>query len=155
VALRLVDEQWETWLPPANSSIFTKLRELKLRTLGMEYNDQKELLDQIHRQTQRDCLVASYSAVQRKDSGHISSYSVWSQGSTTLLPETDDLVLLRPDAATGRVQVAAAGCFNRVRQAVSDLMRPQGLYPERYLVQEFPSEQQLTTIGKADWPALS
>jgi hypothetical protein len=71
------------------------------------------------------------------------------------LPATDDVILLRPNASQGKAEVVAAGCFERVRQAVGDLMRPQGMYPERYLVQEFPSEQQLASIGKRDWPELS
>ena len=62
---------------------------------------------------------------------------------------------MRADGASGQGEFAAAGCLERVRQTVGDLMRPQGLYPERYLVQEFPSEQQLATIGKRAWPELS
>jgi hypothetical protein len=152
VALRLVGDEWESWLPEPDSSAFAKLHELKLRTVGMEYNDQKELLDQIHQQSGEDLFVASFSAVQHKDTGRISSYSVWSEGVETLLPETDDIVLLRADQAADKVQVAAAGKFERVRQIAGDLMQPQGTYPERYRVVEFPSVQQLAAIGKGDWP---
>lgn len=154
VALRLVGDQWEAWLPEHDAPLFGKLRELKLRTLGMEYTDQKELLEQVHRQLGKELFVASYSAMQRKDTGQISTYCVWTEGSTALLPETDDVILLRPNLAAGKAEVIARGCFQRVRDAVGPLMRPQGLYPERYLVQEFPSEQQLATIGKRDVPQL-
>lgn len=152
VALRLAGDEWESWLPEPDSPAFAKLHELKLRTVGMEYNDQKELLDQIHQQSGEDLFVASFSAVQHKDTGRISSYSVWSDGVDTLLPETDDLVLLRADQAADKVQVAAAGKFVRVREIVGDLMQPLGTYPERYRVVEFPSGPQLAAIGKGDWP---
>jgi hypothetical protein len=152
VALRLVGDEWESWLPPPDSPVFAKLHELKLRTVGMEYNDQKELLDQIHQHSGEDLFVASFSAVQHKDTGRISSYSVWSEGVETLLPETDDIVLLRADHAAEKVQLAAAGRFERVQQIAGDLMRPLGTYPERYRVVEFPTPQQLAAIGKGDWP---
>lgn len=154
IALRLVGDDWESWLPDASSPAYAKLHELKLRTVGMEYNDQKELLDQIHQQSGQDVFVASFSAVQNKQSGRITSYSVWSDGVDTLLPETDDIVLLRPDPAADKVEVAAAGSFECVREVVSDLMQPLGTYPERWRVAEFPSQKQLATIGKRDWPEL-
>lgn len=154
-ALRLVGDQWESWLPAPGAPAYRKLRELALRTLATEYSDQKQLLDQLHRQTNKGCFVASYSALERKDTGHISTHCIWMEGVTSLLPETDNVILMRGDNTSGQGEIAAAGCLERVRQAVGDLMRPQGLYPERYLVQEFPSEQQLATIGKPDWPELS
>jgi hypothetical protein len=152
VALRLAGDEWESWLPDPDSPAHAKFRELRLRTIGMEYNDQKELLDQIHQSTSEDLFVASFSAVQQKDTGRITSYSVWSQGVPTLLPETDDIVLLRADGAAERVELAAAGDWQRVRDVAGDLMEPLGMYPERYRVVEFPSSEQLAAIGKGDWP---
>jgi hypothetical protein len=84
----------------------------------------------------------------------VSSYSVWSEGVDTLLPETDDLILLRPDATADKIDVVAAGSFERVREVTGDLMKPQGTYPERYRVLQFPTQQQIAEIGKRDWPEL-
>ncbi len=150
VALRLVGDEWESWLPEADSPCYPRLHELRLRTLGMEYNDQKELLDQIHQRTGEDLFVASFSAVKQKDNGRISSYCVWSEGVDTLLPETDDVILLRPDLSSDNVAIVAAGAFHRVREIAGDLMQPIGSYPERYRVREFPSERQLSEIGKRE-----
>jgi hypothetical protein len=152
VALRLVGDDWESWLPAPASPVYSKFHELRMRTIGMEYNDQKELLDQIHASTSADLFVASFSAVQQKDTGRITSYSVWSQGVPTLLPETDDIVLLRADGAAEKVELAAAGDWQRVREIAGDLMEPLGMYPERYRVLEFPTSEQLAAIGKGDWP---
>ena len=154
VALRLVGDEWESWLPEAGSPAHAKLHELRMRTIGMEYNDQKELLDQIHQHTGENLVVASFCAVQHKDSGRVSSYSVWSEGVDTLLPQTDDLILLRPDAAADKIDVVAAGSFERVREVAGDLMEPQGTYPERFRVLDFPTQQQIAAIGKRDWPEL-
>ena len=152
IALRLESDSWETWLPERSSPHFAKFHELKVRTIGMEYNDQKELLDQIHDKTGEDLFVASFNAVQRKDTGAIASYGIWPEGACTLLPETDDLVLLRGDPEAKDVELAAAGPWQRVREVVGDLMQPMGVYPERYRVEAFPTAPQLAAIGKGDWP---
>jgi len=90
--------------------------------------------------------------VKHKSTGRVTSYSVWSEGVDTLLPQTDDIVLLRPEPDAGEVKLAAAGSFERVREVVGDLMQPLGIYPERYRVGAFPSERQLEAIGKGNWP---
>src|SRR5205085_9356433 len=64
VALRLLGDEWESWLPDGDSRSYHRLHELRLRTVGMEYNDQKELLDQIYQQTGEDLFVASFSALK-------------------------------------------------------------------------------------------
>jgi hypothetical protein len=154
VALRLEGDQWESWLPDPSSPVYEKFHELRLRTVGMEYNDQKELLDQIHEHTGQQVFVASFSAVKHKDSGKIASYSVWSEGSDSLLPQTDKIVLLRPHPGADKVEMVAAGSFERVRQVAGHLMQPMGMYPERFRVAEFPSSRQLQEIGKEDWPQV-
>jgi hypothetical protein len=152
IALRLEGDSWESWLPERSSPHFAKFHELKVRTVGMEYNDQKELLDQIHDRAGEDLFVATFNAVQRKDSGAVSSYGIWAEGTQSLLPETDDLLLLRGDPSAKNVEVAASGSWQRVREIVGDLMQPMGLYPERYRVAAFPTAKQLAAIGKGDWP---
>jgi hypothetical protein len=153
IALRLEGDNWESWLPEPSSPHYAKFHELKVRTVGMEYNDQKDLLDQIHTKTGDDVFVASFSAVQQKETGRITSYAVWADGVPTLLPETDDVLLLRGNPQSEEIQVAASGSWQRVREIAGDLMQPMGFYPERYRVAEFPSDQQLAAIGKADWPS--
>lgn len=151
VALRLEGDQWESWLPAPDSPLFAKFHELRLRTVGMEYNDQKELLDQIHQSTGQDIFVASFSALQHKETGKVGSYAIWPEGAETLLPETDDIVLMRGDPSQSDVELAAAGSFDRVRQVAGHLMQPLGMYPERYRVAEFPTAKELAAIGKAKW----
>jgi hypothetical protein len=149
IALRLEGDNWESWLPEPSSPHYAKFHELKVRTIGMEYNDQKDLLDQIHANAGEDIFVASYSAVQHKESGRVSSYAVWPAGVPTMLPEADDVMLLHGNPQAEDISVAASGPWQRVREVVGDLMQPLGMYPERYRVSEFPTEQQLAAIGKS------
>ena len=147
IALRLEGDEWTPWLPAEDTPHFADLRELRLRTIGAEYNDQKELLDAMHDQAGEDVYVASFSALQNKETGRVTSYSVWSEGVHALLPQTDAVMFFRPTAPDNG-KIVAGATWEHVRQIVGDLMEPLGLYPERYRVREFPSAAQLERIGK-------
>ncbi|HZL87299.1 MAG TPA: DUF1444 family protein [Pirellulaceae bacterium] len=148
IALRLEGDEWTPWLPPADSPLYPEFRELRLRTIGAEYNDQKELLDAVHQQQGQAVIVAPFGALQNKDTGRVTSYSVWYDGVENLLPQTDAVLFFRPDAADD-AKIVASGAWEHVQQVVGTLMEPLGLYPERYRVKEFPGEKELMRIGNA------
>jgi hypothetical protein len=91
--------------------------------------------------------VASFSALQNKETGRVTSYSVWSEGVDCLLPQTDAVMFFRPTAPDDG-KIVAGGAWEHVRQIVGDLMEPLGTYPERYRVRGFPSPAQIERIGK-------
>lgn len=148
VALRLEGDEWMPWLPPEDSPSYNQFHELKLRTIGAEYNDQKELLEAIYGPSEEEMFVASFGALQNKDNGRVTSYSVWSEGVPTLLPLTDAILFFRPEADEDS-RMAAGGTWEQVQQVVGGMLEPLGIYPERYRVRDFPSEAQLAAIGKA------
>ena len=148
VPLCLEGDEWQSWLPPRNSPAFAPFHELRMRTVGAEYNDQKELLDAYHQARGEDLYVATFNAMQKQASGRVTSYAVWSDGLEILLPETDEILFMRVGVANPQAELVAGGPWERVRQIVGDLLEPQGIYPERYLVKKFPSPQQLAQIGK-------
>src|SRR4051812_26712709 len=86
VALRLEGDDWQPWLPLRSSPSFAKYHELRLRNVAAEYNDQKELLDEVHAASGAGLYVAQFNAMQNKASGQVTSYSVWSEGLDILLP---------------------------------------------------------------------
>jgi Protein of unknown function (DUF1444) len=147
VAMRLEGEEWMPWLPPRSSPSFAKYHELRLRTIGAEYNDQKELLDEVHSASRADVSVAQFNAMQNKASGQVTSYSVWSEGLDIMLPQTDSIFFFRPKGEK-EGEIVAGGSWDHVQQIVGNLMEPAGIYPERYLVRDFPSDYQLDAIGK-------
>ena len=75
--------------------------------------------------------------------GGVTSCCVWGEGVDTLLPRTDVVSLVRPNCPESHV----IGSWGRVCEVVGDLMEPVGLYPERYRVMAFPSEEQLRAIA--------
>ncbi|HEY7546507.1 MAG TPA: hypothetical protein VID27_16575, partial [Blastocatellia bacterium] len=85
--------------------------------------------------------IASYTVLQDKRSGALMSYSVWVEGILTLLPVTDEVVFMRDQ------KIVAKGKWERVREVVGSLMTAVDLYPQRYRIELFPTEQQLKEIG--------
>jgi hypothetical protein len=69
---------------------------------------------------------------------------IWTKDVITLLPKTD---LVHFFDAEKKKMVAIAE-WDRVVEIVGDLMLEQGMYPERYLVQDFPTGEQLGWLGK-------
>ncbi|HRX78909.1 MAG TPA: hypothetical protein P5307_07590 [Pirellulaceae bacterium] len=145
IPMRLVDGEWTDWMPPQDHSLYSRFALLETNFFGGLYAEQKELLAAVNEQTMEDdAFIASFSGVQN-DKGDVKSYCVWGEGVHALLPKTQ-YIMLPTDGG-----LAASGEWNVVRRQVGDLMqRVEDLYPARYRVREFPSQQQLADIGKVE-----
>ena len=141
VAVRLDGDDWVPWMPDPSHPHYDEFRMLRMKTYGQDYAEQKELLDALHEKTGEDIFVASFSVVEHKDTGQRISYCVWTKGSRSLLPKTERIVLGGPDQEPIMVD------WDRVVEVVGDLMKPQGIYPERYRVEDFPTVEQLAAMG--------
>ena len=141
VALRLVGDEWVSWMPEAAHPLYDEFRGLRIQSFGHDYAEQKELLDELHEKTGEDVFVASYSVMQHKDTGHRISYCVWTKGTVSLLPQAERIVLGGDD------QPPVMAPWENVAEIVGDLMTPMGMYPERYRVEGFPTAAQLVAMG--------
>lgn len=145
VTLTLVDDEWQTWLPEPTSPAYNRLHDLQLQSIGGEYNDQKELLEQLHAARHEDVFVASFSGMQDSKTGQTASYCVWPRGVATLLPETEEVFFVGGDAESP--DLIARASWDRVQQVVGHLLQAQDYYPPRYLVNEFPKDHELAQLG--------
>jgi hypothetical protein len=145
VAFLLDNETWLPWLPDSDHPLHDQFHLLQLRSIGREYAEQKDFLDALHERIGASIWVASYCAVRNDETGKAHSYCVWSQGVDTLLPCTEEVYFFIPKGDRDGSVVVKAG-WDRVQQVVGQLMEPQGGYPVRYRVKEFPSEEQLSVI---------
>lgn len=146
IPLVLQDDEWQTWQPAWNSPLAPTFRNLQLRSLGAEYNDQKDLLDDLHQQQQQDLFVASFKAYELPTDKQLRSFCVWVDGADSLLPETDEVHLYRPGPNNSQGKVVAVASWRQVQEVCGELLEPTGLYPERYRVREFPSAEQLDQL---------
>ena len=141
LALRLERDEWLPWMPERSHPSYPDYRMLQVQTYGQNYAEQKHLLDKLHESTKEDIFVAGFSAVTATGSGEVFTYCVWSKGCHAWLPRTDRVVFFEenrePVAADWVCAVAGLG----------ELMRPLDMFPERYEVFEYPSDEQLKAIG--------
>jgi uncharacterized protein YtpQ (UPF0354 family) len=140
-ALRLAGDEWAPWMPDAAHPLYGEFRALRMRSHGQDYAEQKELLDQLHEKTGEDVFVASYSALQHKDSGRRMSFCVWTEGTVSLLPQAEWVLLGGEDRAP------VMALWEKVVEIAGDLMTPLDMYPERFRVEGFPTVAQLAAMG--------
>lgn len=146
-AIVLEGRTWAPFEPPAGRPGAEALRGARLISAARDAAEQGELLKAKLEKEGRDVYVATYILFQDKRTGELRSVTSWAQGVDALLPEAEAIVFGRikggkPDGV--RAQVA----WGDARRVLGDAgMKPQGLYPERYAVSGFPTEEQFAAMG--------
>lgn len=140
-ALIFREGQWEDWELPEDHPSWEDYRRCVLGFQQFEYENQKKMLDQLNEQELIDQFNASFTVIS-KDDRHM-SYCVWGKGVLSSLPRTD-LVAFVSDFGGG---VRAFAGWDEVRQHCGELMTEQEYYPQRFFVQEYPSEEILDRLG--------
>jgi hypothetical protein len=144
--LRLVGDDWVDWMPSRGHELFDRFRMLELKFLFQEYGQQKELLDKLYELQGIDRFVATYSrASNKEDDKDVFSYCMWADGIEVLLPKTERVIFFSNDAPD---HIAASAPWHKVQKIVGHLMSEVDLYPRRYLVTSFPSEEEIARLGK-------
>jgi hypothetical protein len=143
-ALRLDGDEWVPWLPESSHSLHADFWMLATQSRGTDYNEQKQLLEELHKKTGEDIFVASFSAMQNQDTGQVTTYCIWPQNVLTLLPRTDKIAFMR--TPQDKPTLVA---WDRAAEILGDMMTPMNIYPERYKVNGFPTDEQLTAMGAA------
>ena len=129
-------------MPKAEHPLYWDFRKLQTQSFGQEYTEQKELLDKRHQQAGEDIFVASFSGMGRKGTEELTSYCVWGKGVLAWLPRTDVVAFI---AEHGQQPLMVP--WDRALEVTGNLMEPMGMYPERWRVTEFPSNEQLKAMG--------
>lgn len=148
VLFRLEHGEWEPWLPPEDHPAHDAWRLLAMQSHGQDYAEQKALLDKRHEKEKADVFLASFAAMEDEATGSVSSWCSWTEGVETWLPETDEVIFTTIHGADD-VKLRARAAWDEVRAAVGDLMEPLDLYPPRWRVTEFPSDDALARLGGA------
>lgn len=146
-AFRLTEtDEWVSFLPSPQQPQYKRFRLLQLKGIGTDYKEQKVAVDELHGKTGKDVFVASYFALEKTDTGEIRSYCAWSAGVVTFLPKTDYIYFFRPrDSQNG--DIVATVSWAEAEAVLGDRIKPVGIYPERYLVEGFPTEEEIAALG--------
>jgi uncharacterized protein YtpQ (UPF0354 family) len=143
--LVLSADTWHPWQPNPDHPRAQGFHELRAIAISDIYNRQKDLLDRLHDKEGTDVFVATYMAM-KDQSGNVFGSATWTEGTVTLLPSVDRISFVRTSIEQPKVVCTAPWAV--VREVAGELMRPTGSYPERYLVDSFPSEDQISRMNK-------
>jgi uncharacterized protein YtpQ (UPF0354 family) len=148
-ALRLTSQGWVPFMPERLSNAWDAFRTLELFTRARDYDEQTQQLEKLHEERGEDIFVAAYTPYQ-DERGRSISYAVWLKGVDALLPRTEVIFFMDPALGQEAPPVGIAR-WEEVAKAVGGLLVPvEGLYPERYRVRGFPSEEQLARWRNTD-----
>ncbi|WNG40737.1 hypothetical protein F0U61_48885 [Archangium violaceum] len=141
-ALRLTPKGWVPFMPERLSNAWADFRQLELFTQARDYAEQTRQLEQHYEERGEDVFVAAYTPYQ-DDRERSISYAIWLKGVDSLLPRTDVIFFMDPTLGEEAPPVGIAR-WEEVEKVAGQLLTPvEGLYPERYRVKGFPSEEQL------------
>ncbi len=148
IPVRLQWDKWVSFRLTKGHSLQSRFEYLRYQSITRDYDEQKTLLDQLHERNEEDVFVASYTATQNSETGKVSSYCVCSKGVVTLLPEAD-AVHFFDDELSEEEKLVGSASWDRVLEITGGMMRKQGMCPPRYLVDAFPSREQLAELVRS------
>lgn len=145
VVLSLEDDGWRPFLPPESSEAYDILHRHQVASLWRDYDEQKRLLDDLHEKRGTDVHVATFAAHEDRVTHELSTVAVWSEGVEALLPRAEKIGFTAGDPEDPSVLGTAP--WKRVREVCGDLMELTNYWPDRWRVDQFPTQQQLDAIG--------
>jgi hypothetical protein len=143
-AFRLAEDDWVPWLPDPEHPLFNTFKRMQVESVAEGYRTQKMRLDTL---PDEGVFVATYNAIKNQESGQVSTYSVWGSGITSWLPRTDTIGFSKLLDMERGICDCRAYDWDQVVQVVGHLMKPLDLYPPRYEVTEFPTDEQFAAMG--------
>ena len=146
IALRLKGEEWVPFLPSPDHPDFGEFQLMWVRAFAQDYDEQKGLLEALYEKASDDVFIAGYTGMQNKETGSIWSYCVWSKDVDTMLPKADLVNFFVQKDEDDDGEIVATAEWDRVVEVAGELMVPQGMYPERYRVAGFPTDEQLAAL---------
>jgi len=135
---------WQPWLPAPTHKLYKHFKKLADKTLADAYTHQQQLLTQLeeeHKPEHTRFFVATVFNFREESPWGAVTSCTWTNHAPSLLPKTDMIALIR-DLKEPPVMLP----WNVVQKTVGELMVPQGMYPERYRVDSFPSGPQFAAI---------
>jgi hypothetical protein len=127
-----------------SSPIFHDVQKAVRMAPLLYYQEQKASLEKLYEKNGKDLFVASYTLTQ-KDRAY-GSVAVWTKGVPTLLPVADEIVFVDSALPKGSNAVAVVK-WDDVVACVGDLLLDTKMFPARYYVSKFPTEEQLRLMA--------
>ena len=127
---------------------FRDFKSLRTRSIAVDYAEQQETLNRLFELEDAGVFASSYFMSESRGTREYVSCCVWTDGVTQVLPKTDVVAFMFSDAPEEGCVVAAD--WDSVCSTMAEAMTPMGSHPERYLVSQSPTPDQLSAMGARD-----
>ena len=150
-AFVLRDGSWLPFVPPDDHPHQEVFRRLVQVTEALAYGDQQGALDDLHYAESDEVFVASVMLTPQRHSHVDATSCTWTEGVRSLLPRTDRIAFISLGVTEAENRMWWVP-WEEASAVMSDAMQPQGLRPERWLVETFPNADHLTALEQAAVP---
>lgn len=134
-----LDGQWSDFEVDGDHPAAPGLERLLKADLALAYDTTTPL---IQRALGDGIFVAS--AILTEKGGVITSAAAWSEGAPAVIPKTDRILFFRSNEESWMVE------WDEAMQVIGDLVEPTDHYPQRFLVESFPTDKQLAAMPSID-----
>lgn len=142
MAHRLVEKEWVPFMPPEAHPAYEDFEFLKLRTEVGNYEEQREVLNDLYEKQDIGIFVPTVSVYDNEETGRPFTLCSWANDVHALLPRTDTI------AFQGEGDSLAIVGWEIAEAVVGELMVPRDdLFPVRYEVKRNPTADQFEAMG--------
>ena len=142
--LKLQEDEWVQWLPPAQSEYYLPFKRFQIIAEGTDYAEQGTVLKSLFQKEGRKIDVAHYYVAQQETSKKLFTYTVWNdEGQDTLLPKAEFIAFTIGGSDSPVLIPWDVAC-----DTVGYLMDLKYEYPPRYLVGVFPTNRELAEMQR-------
>ena len=135
IPLVLSGDTWHEWKVRPDHPHKFRFEMLRATSFSDIYAAQGNFLEST---VSEDLFVAQFFVLVKEENKEIKTMSSWTKGVPTLLPKTSTIAFT--DTETNKIKMVP---WAVAEETVGHLMKPQGMYPERYRVDSFPSQAEL------------
>ena len=141
----LSENNWYPFSLAGDHELFEQFDRLRLSVMTTMYGEQKAFLEKIYAKNEKQYSIIDY--LGRTIDEHVFSQCIINEHDLpVLIPLADSLEFRKAEENSPLKRVATAN-LDKCVKALSEVLVPAGLYPERCKLEKFPDKKQLRSIG--------
>ena len=142
------DGRWQLYLPAERHPHHETFRRLVTLTVAEDYNEQRAVLEDRYAAAGDDVFVAAVMLRTDNATDEVRSVCTWTEGVRTVLPRADEIAFVIAGQSEDENKITLVP-WDLAVAVLGAAMEPQGLLPERWLVDRFPSAAELGSLESA------
>lgn len=135
--------------PVAEPVLYKALKLHQAKYFIQAYERQKNFLESLPEEKSEDLFIASYVALQSKDS-QIASVCSWTEGVDSLLPKADFITFIKVDGTGADGSIVGRARWEDAVQILPGQLEQKQYFPYRYETKGFPTVAQLQRLGTCE-----